>query len=276
MQNYISGVNEAPHFKEPGATSRARWLAKAIYVLKIWMLRKEFPLTATEEDSLKRISIFVVSVYIFAWYQAPFAIRAPKNNLDFLQEFYKFKSVDETLAEMAIKKFTGHLWHLSEETICFALFDERVPLEMKTKIVQKFKSGIEPRMKRPKLSSNREIRAILSNDVGIQDLTLDFFVTEKSIRFFEILQFRDIEFLDKEAAQWVDDEGYIECKQVCENLSVVNDVAERGVGLITEYNLLFTKDETQKQALMIGVAENRKEVPDTRKKTVLNSLLKHS
>jgi len=49
---------------------------------------------------------------------------------------------------------------------------------------------------------------------------------------------------------------------------VVNDVAERNVKLIEEYNTILTKDEDQKQYLLQVVNEYRKKYPDSKKSTL--------
>ena len=55
---------------------------------------------------------------------------------------------------------------------------------------------------------------------------------------------------------------------VANGLKVVNDLAERGIALIEEYNSLFTKDEEQKQYLLQIVQDNRSRFPDARKSTL--------
>ena len=49
------------------------------------------------------------------------------------------------------------------------------------------------------------------------------------------------------------------------SLKVVNDVAEQGVKLITDYNNLLTKDEEQKQYVLQVVHKCRKLYPDVSK-----------
>ena len=47
---------ESPvHFSPPGAYHRARWMAKGIYCLKIYLFREQFKLTAHETQALRRI-----------------------------------------------------------------------------------------------------------------------------------------------------------------------------------------------------------------------------
>jgi hypothetical protein len=47
-------------------------------------------------------------------------------------------------------------------------------------------------------------------------------------------------------------------------MRVVNDIAERGVALMEEYNKLHTTNEEQKQYLLLLVKQYRKKRPDTK------------
>ena len=143
-----------PTFKIPGAMHRARWMAKAIYVLKIYLFRDEFPLVASE-----------------------------MNDLMFLEKLRKFKKIDEKIANATIKKFSSHLWYLAEETVYLSLFDDQVTLSTKKSIVKKLiitrkrKNTKDPQIK------IREVRAKI--DVKkIEDLKLENFVTPDSHQFF--------------------------------------------------------------------------------------------
>jgi len=51
-------------------------------------------------------------------------------------------------------------------------------------------------------------------------------------------------------------------------MRVVNDIAERGVSLMEEYNKLHTTDEEQKQFLILVVKEYRQLYPNHSKKTL--------
>ncbi len=50
---------------------------------------------------------------------------------------------------------------------------------------------------------------------------------------------------------------------------VVNDVAERGVKLIQDYNNILTKDETEKQFVLQIVAGDRKKYPTATKSCLM-------
>lgn len=61
------------------------------------------------------------------------------------------------------------------------------------------------------------------------------------------------------------DESYQENVAFFKRLSVVNDVAERGVALIEEYNKCLTKNEEQLQYLLQVVKNHRQKYPNCNK-----------
>ena len=73
------------------------------------------------------------------------------------------------------------------------------------------------------------------------------------------------EFLDKDPEEWESMPHYQRRKQVAKSLKVVNDVAERGVALIQNFNGPLTKHEEQKQYLLQVVEDHRKKFSDTKK-----------
>ena len=52
------------------------------------------------------------------------------------------------------------------------------------------------------------------------------------------------------------------------NVKTVNDCAERGVKMISEYAAILTKDEKVRDWLLQGVEANRKKFPDFNVKTL--------
>ncbi|KAL4141447.1 hypothetical protein QTP88_004085 [Uroleucon formosanum] len=124
------------HFKKPGAIHHARWMAKAIYSLKIYLFREQFRLTVKEETALRNICIFIIRLYIKSWFDAPSAIKAPFQDLTFIKNLLNYIAIDKDTSQIAIKKFCGHLWYLSAELCGFAFFDEAVSIDTKRKMVK--------------------------------------------------------------------------------------------------------------------------------------------
>ena len=75
------GTKDDIRIRKPGACHHARWMAKAIYSLKIFLLRKSFKLQKHEEEKIYSICKFVVFVYIEPWFTAPLAVAAPNNEI---------------------------------------------------------------------------------------------------------------------------------------------------------------------------------------------------
>ena len=98
-------------------------------------------------------------------------------------------------------------------------------------------------------------------------MQLEDFVSTDTKIFFEKLQL-PTSFMDAEVADWSQNEAFLQGLAVVKNLQIVNDIAERGVALITEFNSSTTKNEEQKQYLLQVVAEHRKNMPVINKNNI--------
>jgi len=238
----LTGVN----FKAPGAIHHARWMAKVLYVLKIWLFRKQFTLTAREESGVRDIAIFAAQVYLKAWITAPSAISAPLNDLQLMNTLLQYSAIHGAISSATTKKFSSHLWYLSQELVCLALFDKRVFSSTKRLMVaalQKVAAAKPPKRAEIDLSS-------------FQSCTLDQLVTSNSMNLFHTLKL-PTGFLSADPDTWELQESYSLARRRLETLKVVNDIAERAVALIQEYNKSLTKDEEDLQFLLHVIADHR-------------------
>ncbi|CAB0004092.1 unnamed protein product [Nesidiocoris tenuis] len=226
----------------PAGLHRARWMAKGIYAIKVYMFRGEFKMTKKEEVAITELWMFVVSIYVYHWFQAPSCRFAPRNDLKLLKDLKAYNKVNEAIAEVALKKFSGHLWYLSEVLAAFAFFDENVPLETKTKMVQALENeGQEDTLRRITIDSR-----------VIEMSSLEDFVSQNTRKFFSITGLSP-DFLEREVVTWESDPEYLHIKNIVSSMRVVNDIAERGVALMEEYNKLHTQNEEQKQYLLLTI-----------------------
>lgn len=188
---------------------------------------------------LKCLCAFIVKFYVRYWFTTPVAVMAPFNDLIFLKSLSvtdqrpKFNE----LLFIAKEKFSNHLWYLSEELVCLSFFDDRIPFHIKIKMV-----------KRMHERENDSIQCLKRVPVpkNVHSKDLSFFVSSSSMNFFKTLELPH-EFLNKDPKDWETTESYQAARQHIKQLKVVNDVAERGVALITEFNSSITNDEEQKQ-----------------------------
>ena len=72
-------------------------------------------------------------------------------------------------------------------------------------------------------------------------------------------------FLNLDPSKWINDKSYKMCQDIVKTVKVVNDLAERGVALIQEFNSSITRNEEQKQFLLQIVEDHRKQFSEPTK-----------
>ncbi|KAG0730275.1 hypothetical protein GWK47_028563 [Chionoecetes opilio] len=94
---FLGGEGPAKPFRRPGALHQAWWMAKAIYCLKLQMLKSQLSLTGREKAGVERVAFFVA------------------------------------LVRTSLQR---HLWYVSEENAGLAFFDSRIDVEEKKQMVK--------------------------------------------------------------------------------------------------------------------------------------------
>ena len=92
------------HIMAPEAMHQARWMAKVICSLKIWMFRSQFKLTKKEEKGLREVCLFSVVLYLKTWFSAPLAVSAPRNDLQLLQDLYNYRQHNDKISKSTCKE----------------------------------------------------------------------------------------------------------------------------------------------------------------------------
>lgn len=250
-------------FYYPGAFHHARWMSKAIYCLKIFIFRSQFPMSAEELAAIRETCIFIIKLYVEAWFTTPIAAAAPYHDLEFLKKLRHYKEVDEQISDATVKKFSNHLWYLSAEAVALSFFDEKVPLDVKRNMI----CELHPYDEIDEVHSKKFQLHFNSID-AFCDTQIDDFVTPQTRNFFIRFGIQD-EFLKLDPSVWSQDERYQMGLNIVKQMKVVNDTAERAVHLFSEYNKILTLDEDQKQYVVQLVGDYRKQYPDANKSTVM-------
>jgi len=249
-------AEEGQHILAPGAYHQARWMAKLIYCLKIYIFRSQFNLTTRELSSLREFNVFVVLIYLKAWYTCQCFVSAPHNDLTLLKQLATYET-NQTVDKAAMTSFSGHLWYLNETHVRLAFFDSRVFVDVKVAMMAALESGgtAEP---------PRRIK--LDREVALQSQLSDFVIanTTQLFQAFDIAQ----NFLQQHPSTWEQDDSYLSACNKLQKLKVVNDAAERGVALIQSFNAVLTNQE--KQYLLQIVEKHRNEFPKCNKTIVTN------
>jgi len=123
------------NIRPPGAMHQARWMARAIYSLKICLLSSQSKLTSKDKASLLDVCIFIVTCYVKPWLQCTIPIKTPNQDLCFLKSLKKYENVEKNISKAALHKFSQHLWYLTDEAAILSLFDDEVDEATKINIV---------------------------------------------------------------------------------------------------------------------------------------------
>lgn len=249
----LGDTSEQVVFRRPGALHHARWMAKAIYGLKMYLFRHQ---VTVDHINLERFVKFVVEIYIRGWYDAPSPTNAPQNDFKFMKSLKLYH--DKDIRRNTVEKFERHLWYLSEINISLAFFDDNVDVDVKMRMVANLKKKSSGNIKKVTKFSDKK--------------KLEDYVTSQSLEFFHILRL-DSKFLHEEDPKfWKNRSDYLVAQERCNSLSVINDAAERALGAAGDYNDFGPKSDQEKFQLLITVAENRKRQNNSLKSSVINYL----
>lgn len=91
----------------------------------------------------------------------------------------------------------------------------------------------------------------------LKNLRISDLVCQKTTVFFKLLGL-DISFMDEPVSNWTNITAYQQSKVFLQNIKVVNDVAERAVRLVQDYNKKNWTDEQKFQDMLRTVARYRR------------------
>jgi hypothetical protein len=197
-----------------GAYHRARWLSKGIYCIKIFGFRHQLHMSKQEMGFLRRICLFITTIYVCFWFSAPLTTEAPLNDLYLLQEIEDYFLVDSKIASVAEKKMRLKLWYQSEDLAPLPLFSD----EEKVEIVNALQNGPSP----------CDVRRFVPNKMfTFRNVFIAKLVTRHSMNLFDSLNLPQ-EFLTFSPDTWTERDDYKAARQTTRAMRVVNDCAERG------------------------------------------------
>lgn len=209
-------------FMAPSGMSNARWMQKAIYSLKTYLFRDQIQLTDRAKQRLQRFSMFISAIYVKHWNRTTKLFEAAINDLELLKELERYRTVDEGVANTALKVLKRHLYYLSDELVVVSIYSKHLSNENKEIIRAKLGRDFGPR-------TNNSIRYI-SNDTDFSTMQIHDFITNRSTYLFSLLEL-DISFLNHNVDTWDELQSFQETRKKLKMLlPVVNDHAERTLG----------------------------------------------
>ena len=231
--------------QRPGADHHARWMSKAIYILKMVLLQHQLPqLHWQTKKKVTTMSLFVVFVYLEYWFTAPHLFSASSNDLKMWTRLLTFKRVHRKVSNSAATVLRRHTWYLTEDLISLALFDDSLPESTRDTLAQAI-GQLPP--------AEIEIRKPTLPD--IHSTSLVDYVGERSRLVFDLLKI-DPGFLL--TLEWRASPEYESAWKSLSNLSPLNDSTERALALATNFNTKIARTEESFQDLLQVVDDHRK------------------
>ncbi len=73
-------------------------MSKCIYALKMYLFRNEFNMANQELNGIRSVCLFIVRVYVKAWFGCTKAIEAPNQDLNLIKNIMAYPERDIALA----------------------------------------------------------------------------------------------------------------------------------------------------------------------------------
>jgi len=258
-------------FKKPGALHKARWMAKVIYSIKICLFEQQIKhlprgtITTLQQVSKVRDFVnFVTLIYSTWWFTTNSVEDAPWNDLNLYKSLLKYEAVHPQIASSAIRAFQSHLWYLTAEFVPVALWSKKVSGDARRDLADKLLAIkpdavlLSPQQRFGLGFGKPRFPTSITLTTTLADL-----ITPDSWYVFHLLQL-DPQFLMEDVAAWSNSVAYQSSLINLRALNVVNDCAERGVKLSSDF-LSSAKDEEHYQNVLQVVEQDRKRQQNLRR-----------
>ena len=262
-------------FQYPGAMSHARFLMQSIYSMKIYLLSRQLDIYNEEElEQIKSVALFVGLFHAPWYFMCPLASSAPMLHLSSIQQMKKLQKILPELAEVILASISLHLWYLTPQSIPLALADETLSADQRSWIATGLSSTPRPES-HPIGKPTFPDLSTWKDKLWVKDKLPDLstMLGPGSWLLFDKLELRDddMAWLQLDPLAWDDMPGYVKFRDFVKNLTIVNDPAERGVGLIKQFIATFQNEQSCQETLL-AVSKHRKVVSKNSKKEDLSKI----
>ena len=111
-------------FQYPGAYHSARYMAQAIYQMKMMLLMDKINwLTNVEKKEVKMMSEFISIFYGVWWLQGYLGVKATMNDLKAMQQMIMYRQHRQLVSDTCIASWRRHTWYLTQELVVLSLED---------------------------------------------------------------------------------------------------------------------------------------------------------
>ena len=256
----LGGEVEGFTLKLPGPDHHARWMSKCIYSLKLKLLGNVFEMTDEEKHQVNQVVDFILLFYAKYWFTAPLAGSAARQDLDFMSGVLKYKEINPSLCFAVLCSAYRHLWYLTPQLITLAMTDKELEDSSRMEIAQVLHS-----QERKVMKTGKPTFPLLPHGATNTRENISMLIGPGSWLVFDLLNLPGPQdWLLTPTSEWHLSPDYLKLDTFSSNLVIVNDLAERGIHLATDFINRVESDE-QREALFQVVEDFRGRVKDTTK-----------
>lgn len=262
-----------------GAIHHARFMAKALVVLKMFLLYQKYRAHFTNEEwrDIKKVADFVVLIWARYYLQSSLPAHAPRLDLELLEDAVAYRGTNRAASTALVNSLTNHLWYLCPELVVLSLFDEAVSDQQKSAVAQAILQHPIPAHFAPGKPGGRkfeQVSPILQDFITRRTPvvpSLSAFVTERSWLLFHLVGRGAAQWLEREPEEWPLDEDYMFTSRVVHDMLVVNDCAERNIKDITDYIRTVRNVNGMLDDIILVGEDRRSLVPNLNRENLLNA-----
>jgi hypothetical protein len=132
---FLGGHAEKTNIRPPGVMHQARYMARAIYSLKLLLFSSQLKLNTKDKAALLDVFLFIMAICVKPWFQCVTASKEPYKDLCFLKSLKSYENVNESFSKGALQKLLQNSWYLTDKIAVLSHFDNDVDEETKLKMV---------------------------------------------------------------------------------------------------------------------------------------------
>ena len=246
-------------------------MAKVIYAIKLVLLEQQITdlprgtVTAAHQvGKLRDFVDFMTHVYCAWWLTSSSVTRAAWNDLALIKTLLKYTCVNKPIAESALRAFERHHWYVTAELVPLGLFDDDVVPDVERHALAQQMLAVKPDVPRtqpldrfgtgfgkptfPTVDASTRLADLVSGDSWFMMNSLDI----------------DTSFLELPVSEWQQTDAYIDGQRKEHSVNVVNDCAERGIKLTSDF-LSAGRSEKHFQNVLQVAEHDRKRKSNLRK-----------
>ena len=219
-------------------------------------------MSADEKMQVVEVCKYVLLLYVKHWLESPLPTAAARNDLSFMVNILKYRlQVKPSISYSIMQSCYRHLWYLVPQTVVFALADPGLPDNQKENMAKKLHS-LE-RSTVPLGKPQFPVIDFSGEEIKLSDLS-ELVSSDSWLVFDKLGLTGSQDWLTFPPKLWNNFKEFRKFSEFVENISVCNDIAERGFSLITTF-INKTQSEEQRQAMLQVVEHHRALVADTKR-----------